>query len=151
MFDNNAFSKKLVTLLLGTALSMSLHAEQMFSDDRYEIHYNAFNSTFVTADVAARHGLTRSGNRALMNVAILEKLEDGTTQPTTAVVTAQSSNLLQQVQDITYRQVTESDAIYYLGEFRFTNEELLNFTLSVQPDPNQPAYQIQFQQTFYQD
>ncbi|KAA0874343.1 DUF4426 domain-containing protein [Nitrincola tapanii] len=143
-----------LTGFLLALLSLGLNhasAEQMFSDEHYEIHYNAFNSTFVPADVAQRHGLTRSGVRGLLNVAVLKKLEDGSTQAVEANLTGEVSNLIQQKQPLTFKKIEEGDAIYYLGEFRFSNEERLNISLQVQPDPSRPAYRIQHEQTFYAD
>ena len=141
----------LVAALLSLPFTGSLHAEQMFSDEHYEIHYNAFNSTLIPAEVASRHGLTRSGNRGLINIAVLEKQPDGSTSPANALVTGSARNLVQQVQNIEFQEITEADAIYSIGSFQFTNEDLLTIQLDVQPDPERPAYQIEFQQTFYVD
>lgn len=138
-------------VLLSLPFTGSLQAEQMFSDAHYEIHYNAFNSTIIPAEVASRHGLTRSGNRGLLNVAVLEKQPDGSTLPVSAQVTGVSRNIVQQIQRIEFREIKETDAIYSIGSFQFTNEDLLTIQLEVQPDASRPAYQIEFQQTFYVD
>jgi hypothetical protein len=141
----------MLAALLSITFTSSLQAEQMFSDEHYEIHYNAFNSTMVPAEVASRHGLTRSGSRGLINVAVLEKQPDGTTLPVSAQVTGASRNIVQQIQRIEFREIEETDAIYSIGSFQFTNEDLLTIQLEVQPDASRPPYQIEFQQTFYVD
>lgn len=124
-------------------------AEQKISDGQYEIHYNAFNSSFLQPDVAQRYGLTRSQYRALINVSVLKVNEDGSKTPARALVKGQAANLLQQAQTLEFQQIDEGNAIYYIGGFRFTEDEKLRIDLQVQPDPNAKPYSIEFEQTFY--
>ncbi|WP_417581231.1 DUF4426 domain-containing protein [Nitrincola sp.] len=145
------YSPLMLAALLSFTLSSNLQAEQMFSDEHYEIHYNAFNSTLIPAEVASSYGLTRSGNRGLINIAVLEKQPDGSTRPASAQVTGVSRNIVQQTQRIEFQEIIETEAIYSIGSFQFTNEDLLTIQLQVQPDASRPAYQIEFQQTFYVD
>lgn len=126
-------------------------AEQSMADGRYEIHYNAFNSSFITPEVAQQNGLVRSKYRALVNVSVLEIGADGNKQPTTAIVSGQAANLLGQAQQLEFKKIDEGNALYYIGSFRFTEDEQLKITLRVQPDPNRPAYNIEFDQRFYVD
>lgn len=126
-------------------------AEQAISDGRYEIHYNAFNSSFITSEVAQQNNLVRSKYRALVNVSVLKIGEDGSKEATTAIVSGQAANLLGQAQQLEFKKIDEGNALYYIGDFRFTEDEQLKISLSVQPDPNQPAYSIEFDQRFYVD
>ncbi|GAA0697804.1 DUF4426 domain-containing protein [Marinobacterium maritimum] len=126
-------------------------AEQMMSDGQYEIHYNAFNSSFITPEVAQQNNLVRSKYRALVNVSVLEIGEDGSKKATTAIVSGQAANLIGQAQQLEFKKIDEGNALYYIGGFRFTEDEQLKITLSVQPDPNKPAYSIEFDQRFYVD
>lgn len=149
----NLITLTLNRLLLVVALvfSTSALAEQMISDGHYEIHYNAFNSSFITPEVAQLNNITRSKYRALVNVAVLKLGEDGSKTPVTAIVTGNAANLLGQTQQLTFQKIDEGNALYYIGSFRFTEEERLKINLNVQPDPNMPAYSIVFEQTFYVD
>ncbi|WP_151670247.1 DUF4426 domain-containing protein [Nitrincola schmidtii] len=140
-----------IALALSLGIISSAQAEQMFSDERYEIHYNAFNSTLIPAEVASRHGLTRSGNRGLINIAVLEKQEDGSTQPVSAEVSGDTRNIVQQRQNLIFNEVEEANAIYSISSFQFTNEDLLTITLSVKPESSEQTYTIELQQTFYVD
>lgn len=146
-------SRVVKSLLLAGSLLFSsmIPAEQMISDGRYEIHYNAFNSSFVTPEVAQLNNITRSKYRALVNVAVLKLEEDGSKTAATAIVRGSAANLLGQAQQMEFQKIDEGEALYYIGSFRFTEEERLKISLSVQPDPNRPAYDIQFEQTFYVD
>ena len=140
-----------IALALSLGIISSAQAEQMFSDERYEIHYNAFNSTLIPAEVASRHGLTRSGNRGLINIAVLEKQEDGSTLPVSAEVSGDARNIVQQRQDLIFNEVQEANAIYSISSFQFTNEDLLTITLNVKPESSEQTYTIELQQTFYVD
>jgi len=134
-----------IALALSLGIISSAQAEQMFSDERYEIHYNAFNSTLIPAEVASRHGLTRSGNRALINIAVLEKQEDGSTQPVSADISGDARNIVQQRQNLIFNEVQEANAIYSISSFQFTNEDLLTMTLNVKPDSSDQTYTIELQ------
>ncbi len=148
-----SYPATLSRLLAVAALAFSplALAEQMMSDGHYEIHYNAFNSSFITPEVAQQNGLIRSKYRALVNVSVLEIQDDGSKQATTAIVSGQAANLIGQAQQLEFKKIDEGNALYYIGGFRFTEDEQLKITLSVQPDPNQPAYSIEFDQRFYVD
>jgi len=134
------------------ALSMMTgpaRAEQAQVFDNYEVHFNAFNSSFLPPEVALAYNLQRSKYRALINVAVLD---DGAgKRPVTALVKGSMKNLLSQVQDLNFREIKEGNAIYYLADFRFTDDEQLEFDIDVRPDPNKPAYHLHFRQHFYVD
>ncbi|HEY5718189.1 MAG TPA: DUF4426 domain-containing protein [Motiliproteus sp.] len=131
------------------ALSTPTRAEQAQQFDHYEVHYNAFNSSFLPPEVALAYNLQRSKSRGLINVAVLDTATGK--RPTSAIVKGSFKNLLSQQQTLSFREIREGNAIYYLAEFRFTDDELLMFTVEVQPDPNRPAYSVNFKQHFYVD
>ncbi len=146
----NAFSRSALAMAAILASTSAL-AEQSISDGRYEIHYNAFNSSFITPEVAQQNDLVRSKYRALVNVSVLQMQDDGSKKAVRAIVSGQASNLLNQAQKLEFKQIDEGDALYYIGSFRFTEDEQLKIQLNVQPDPNKPAYTIEFDQRFYVD
>ena len=53
------------------------HAEQSSSFGDYVIHYNAIPSTFLTPDTAREYGISRSRNRAMLNISVQEKTGNG--------------------------------------------------------------------------
>ena len=143
--------KFLTALLFSFTLVNSAQAEQSLTQNGYEVHYNAFNSGFLTPEVAQANGLTRSKVMALLNVSVLKIEDDGTKRPVNALVSGEAKNLIGQIKTISFKKIDEGDAIYYLGSFRFSDEEMLNFDLDVQPDPNQSPISVRFSQTFYED
>ena len=143
--------KFFTALLFSFTLINSVQAEQSLTQNGYEVHYNAFNSGFLTPEVAQANGLTRSKVMALLNVSVLKIEDDGTKRPVNALVSGEAKNLIGQIKTISFKKIDEGDAIYYLGSFRFSDEEMLNFDLDVQPDPNQSPISVRFSQTFYED
>ena len=143
--------KFFTALLFSLTLMSSAQAEQSLTQNGYEVHYNAFNSGFLTPEVAQANGLTRSKVMALLNVSVLKIADDGTKRSVNALVSGEAKNLIGQIKTISFKKIDEGDAIYYLGSFRFSDEEMLNFDLDVQPDPNQSPISVRFSQTFYED
>ncbi|HSG02807.1 MAG TPA: DUF4426 domain-containing protein [Marinobacterium sp.] len=142
---------KALVLLCAALLTSLTQAEQSLTKNGYEIHYNAFNSSFITPEVAQKNGLTRSKVLALLNVSVLKVDANGGKTPVTAIISGEARNLLQQIKPLEFTKIDEGNAIYYLSSFRFSDEELLNFVLKVQPDPNMSPIEVRFSQTFYED
>jgi len=138
-------------LLLSALVIPVASAEQRIVESGYEVHYNAFNSSFITPEVAQANGLIRSKVMALLNLSVLKVAADGSTTPVSAVVRGEARNLLQQIRPIEFTKIDEGDAIYYIGSFRFSDEEMMNFTLTVQPTPDIAPIEVRFSQTFYED
>ncbi|MFT5720892.1 MAG: hypothetical protein ACI9W6_001193 [Motiliproteus sp.] len=141
-------------LLLAFSLTLALFsglasAEQFKALDHYQVHYSAINSTFLTAEVAKTYSISRSKVSGLVNVAVLDTRRQNAA--VTARVTGTFTNLIGQIQALEFKQVREGKAIYYISEFRFTDDEILSFDLQIQPDPNEPAYPLRFKQHFYVD
>jgi hypothetical protein len=133
-----------------TLFSQSALAEQFVVHGDYEIHYNAFNSTFVQPNIAKNIDIQRSKRRALLNVSVL-KIEGDKKVPVSALVSGEASNLAGQVQKMSFKKIDEGNAIYYLGQFGFTDRQIIRITFDVQPDPNNPPFTIKFEQQFYED
>lgn len=140
-------------LLCALALpAAASHAdEQTFGDSfrNYTVHYIAVNSTFLTPEIAAQYGIARAERRAFLNISILRNEANGSTTPVTAVLSGGKSNLMQQSADIAFTEIREGDSIYYIGQFDFSNAELLRFTVEVQPEGLGPAHEIKWETQLY--
>ncbi|MDA9557476.1 DUF4426 domain-containing protein [Vibrio sp.] len=112
-----------------------------------EVHYSAFNSTFLTPTVAKHYQLTRSGRSSLINISILDKSKLGK-PATTANVSGYAKNLIGQIKELNFQEIKEENAIYYIAEFSISNEERLTFYLDVDAGVIGSG-KMQFQQTFY--
>ena len=129
--------------LLASAAAL---AEQFVRAGGFEIHYNAFHADAVPAEVAAAHGIVRSGNRGLVNVTVLTPVEGAVARPTEASVEGSVSNLAGQRQSLAFRAVREADALYYLADFPIAGEDVYRFTLEVTPAGATRAETIRFDQ-----
>lgn len=136
--------------------SLTAKAEQVKQFDNYLVHYNAFNSGMLQPQVAQHYGIVRSATRGVINIAV-QRNDSGDANavmgtPTTAIVKVKARNLAgQQKGELKFREVREGDAIYYISDFRFGNEEMFTFDVSIQPDPNEAPYTFSFRQKFYKD
>ena len=111
----------LVATFAGTA-----HAAQFHAYDRWEIHYIALNTTFLTPKIAAAYGITRGPDRGLVNISILE---DG--KAVARPLRGSFRNLLGQTTELRFEEVREGESIYYLAPYRFQDRETLRFELEV--------------------
>jgi hypothetical protein len=115
------------------------------------VHFNAQSTTMLPAEVARAFGIRRSGNRAMLNIAVLHKGAADDSVPVVAVVEVNATNLLRQEKDISMRELRDGEAIYYIGEFTVANEEIVTFNISVQPEGADAPHEFTFRQQFYTD
>lgn len=118
--------------------------------DSYEVHYSVFNTGFLTPQVAQAYNIVRSKSRAMINIAVLQKQADGKMKNVSARVSGDQYDLIRTV-PLAFNEVREEQAIYYLSSFDFQNKTTLYFTVMIQPDPNKPAYKLQFNKLLYTD
>lgn len=117
----------------------------------YVVHFNALTTDQLTQQIASEYGIVRSENRAMLNVSILQKRDGETNAPVPGSVTAQAINLTGQLKDMPMREITEGDAIYYIGETAFTDGETLIFTIDVTPINDPSRYTVRFKKQFFAD
>lgn len=137
----------LLTLAL-TAQASEPQLVQKF--DNYDVHYSVFNSSFLTPEIAKSYGITRSKNQALINIAVIRKNEDGTSQGVSAIVKGTVRDLIY-TNDLDFFPVREEKAIYYLSPLRISDKQDIYFDISVQPDPNRSPYHLKFKKRLYVD
>lgn len=139
--------------LLAALFSFNLQAAQFESVDDYMIHYNAINTSLLQPEVAKQYKINRSKNRALLNISVRKKGAGKMTQDTAVVATVKATvtNLNQQLQEINMREIREGDAIYYIGEFRVSDKETLDFVVTVDAENQGKEHQIKFRQEFFID
>ena len=124
---------RLALLLLTACLSASALAADVIKGERKEtfgdvtVHYNTFNSTYLTPDIAKAAELIRSKNQGVINVSVIK---DG--KPLVANVTGTVKDLTSQSVPLNFRQVTEQGAIYYIAQYPVEQQETRTFEIKVQ-------------------
>ncbi|VVO95062.1 hypothetical protein PS876_02506 [Pseudomonas fluorescens] len=125
--------RRLIGTLLAACLSLSAVAADAIKGERKEVfgdvtvHYNTFNSTFLTPDIAKAAELIRSKNQGVINVSVIK---DG--KPMVANVTGTVKDLTSKSVPLNFRQVTEQGAIYYIAQYPVEQQETRTFEIKVQ-------------------
>ena len=122
----------LVSVCLGATFNVA-QAEQSKRLGPWEVHYNAFNSTFLQPEIARQYKLERSDTLATLNIAVLAAETAG--KPAQRVsIEGYAMNPLSVQQRLEFQEVVEGDAVYYLAQTRFTNLETLRFFITIKKD-----------------
>lgn len=138
---------KWITLALVCLFALPTWAGQYKTLKDVEVHYSAFNSTFLTPQVARSYKLKRSGYSAILNISVLDNSQVG--KPAIdAQISGTAKNLIGTLRELSFRKVEEGEAIYYLAEFPITNEENLTFDLDIDAGLK-GAGKMKFSQKFY--
>ncbi|WP_228710670.1 DUF4426 domain-containing protein [Saccharobesus litoralis] len=113
---------------------------------KYDVHYIAFPSTFVQPQTAKALGLKRRNNMALVNISVLDSQSKKGQKVT---VTGFAKNLIGHHKELTFIEVDEGNAIYYMAQVKHSNEETLRFTIYV--DDGVSKQELKFQNKMYVD
>ena len=139
-------------LLLGLALLPCVGlAQESERFGPYELHYSVVNTTFLDPAVAAGYGITRGQQRAIVNLSLRQHREKGATKAHAMTLEGRVRDLIQTQRKLEFREIRESDAIYYIAEFPFINEEWLFFTIEFQPEGSDRTYTHSFKRQLYRD
>ncbi|MBC3270318.1 DUF4426 domain-containing protein [Pseudomonas sp. SWRI81] len=124
---------RLALLLLTACLSAGAIAADVIKGERKEtfgditVHYNTFNSTFLQPDIAKAAELIRSKHQGVINVSVMKH-----GKPLIASVTGTVKDLTSQSVPLSFRQVTEQGAIYYIAQYPVPQQETRTFEIKVQ-------------------
>jgi len=116
--------------------------------EKYSVHFNVFNSTFIPPDVAANYGIKRSKYESLINVSVSPKGEYGALP---AALRGTVTNLMQQQKQLDFIEIAEKTATYYIAPIRISGEDLVRFHLFVQPDGETETLELKFERKIYSD
>lgn len=105
-----------------------VYAQQMQRFGDYELHYIVIPTTTLKPDIAARYDISRGKDRALCNISVIDKNGAGVK----AALEGSSQNLLGQRQGLTFTEVVDGEAIYYLATIRHSNEEVHRINVDAQ-------------------
>ncbi|MGF1727837.1 DUF4426 domain-containing protein [Photobacterium nomapromontoriensis] len=135
-------------LMIGLLPSLPAHAEQFKHIGDLEVHYSSFPSTFLTPDIANNYNIQRSRYSAVINITVLDSSQPG--KPSvSAVLTGKAKNLIGHTKTLSFREIHEGKAIYYIAEIKHANEEQFNFLIDVSHNGTQGN--LDFKQTFFVD
>ncbi|GAB5379186.1 MAG: DUF4426 domain-containing protein [Aliiglaciecola sp.] len=136
----------IVFLWLGMWLSSPAFAEQKRVLGDWEVHYIAFNTTFLTPEIARINNIQRSPNNTLINISVLDRR---TKEAQEVEITGTARNLLGTTTKLQFKQVKEGKAIYYLAPFSFDDEEHYRFQIVMKQGSNSQT--LRFEQKLYRE
>lgn len=140
--------------ILFAVITSSAYSEELKSSEKigeYEIFYSAFNTSFISPEVASAAGITRGKNKGLVNVSIV-RYDEGRRIP------VEAESIIGESYDLIYRKALEFKAIvepgarYYLAPFKISDDnEFIQFHITVLPKGLDQAIDITFKRRFFQD
>ena len=134
-----------LTILALIVVAQPTKAEQKITKDNWDIHYIAFNSTFLKPDIAKNYQIVRSKYNAVINISVLDTNKNNAAQR--VFIKGSAKNLLGQNKDIKFKQITEGKSIYYIAQINFTHEETFKFNIAITQGDRTET--LKFQQMFY--
>ena len=141
-------------------LSAAFASSSVLADDRgerkqvfgnYEVHYIGLNSSFIPEDAAQAYDIPRSRSLGYLSISVLKTDEGEMPVPVSATVTGQMKNLIGQSRTVEFREIKETNAVYYVSTFRFDKNDVYRFTLNVTPEGQPKTFDVNFNQQFYQE
>ena len=116
----------------------------------FDVHYSVFPSTFLDAKIAQAYQIPRAKNETVINIAVRKRLANGKDQAHAAIMAGTSSDLIHD-SPLAFQEIREQDTVYYVAHFRHSQRQLTRFDISIQPDPNLAAFQLQFSKELFVD
>ena len=144
----NSFQRLVLLLILTCSFIFSAQAENMKKSGDLNIHYMAIGATFLTPEIAKTYGIERSRYKGLVNISILDNSQKNTPAKSVSI-SGQARNDVGQIKSLSFKEVKEGDAIYYLAQVNYANEETIHFDIEIRDASTK--HKLQFKQKFYVD
>ncbi|AMK33372.1 DUF4426 domain-containing protein [Pseudomonas mosselii] len=125
--------RRLALFLISLCLALPVLAADAAKPERKEVfgdvtvHYSAFTSSMLQPPTAQATGLIRSKNQGVLNITVLKA-----DKPSIAVVSGTVKDLTGRSSPLSFKQIKEQDAIYYLAQFEIQQPETVTFDINVE-------------------
>ncbi len=135
--------KALQTLLALFALgAVAVQGQQSERFDRYELHHSVVYTTFLSAEVAARYGIVRGHDKAMLTLSVRDADAEGLAG-IPMEISGKTWDLIQS-QTLALQEIREGTATYYIAPFEFIDREWRFFEFDFQPEGSEQAYHYKF-------
>jgi len=108
-------------------LSFEAFAERKVNLGSLEVHYNAFNASYLQKNIAEAAGIIHSGKQAVLNITALKA-----GIPVTVTISGELRDLLGKKTPLAFRENHYQGGVYYLAQFPITQREVLRFSIELQ-------------------
>ncbi|MBN2886312.1 MAG: DUF4426 domain-containing protein [Chromatiaceae bacterium] len=137
-------------LAAGLTLALGASAETFVTPDGYSIHYNALPTTALDPAMAETHGILRSKVRGLLNVGVVAGEPGAVGRSTRATIEVSAVAPPEtEARRIPMREIDLGKTIHYVGEFPIEEEQILQFSIAVQPEGSPQRYEVQLEEQFF--
>ena len=137
-------------LLFLICLPLLANAQQSQRFGPYELHYSVVNTTFLDPKVAATYQITRGKDKAILNLAVREHLDEGT-EARPMQLKGRSWDLTGRGAALEFQEVREGPAIYYIAQFEFSNEDWRHFEVFFRPAGATETYTFKHKHQLYEN
>lgn len=147
VFSSFSCSKTLSVIFAALTLfafASKANAEQKVALGTWDVHYIAFNTTFLTPEIAKNNGIVRSKYNALINISVLDKKSQAAQN---VILSGEARNLLGVTKKLSFKQVKEGEAIYYLAVLPFSDQE--HYRINVDINDGKSQQKLKFEHKFY--
>lgn len=142
--------RALLCLALG-AMTAASHAQPGISvvDGDFEVFYSAFNTSFLSPEVARAAGVVRGADRGLLNISIIDNSSGQPKSVPAGRIEGESFDLLHR-RKLEFNEVVEPGARYYLAPFRISNDnEIIVFDIALQPEGSDKLIEFRIEKRFF--
>ena len=134
--------KYLLTLLI-SLWTIQSQAQQSERFDQFELHYSIVYTTFLTAEIAAKFGIPRGKDKAMLTLSVRDA-EAGDIEGRPMEIEGRTWDLITGG-NMKVKEVKEGRATYYLVPFEFLDREYPFFEFTFTPEGADKAYNYKFQ------
>ena len=117
-----------ILAVLALLLSTMAQAEQFKTLGQWDVHYIVVPSTFVQPDIAKIYRFKRSKYQAIVNISVLNQADQ---RAQSVAVKGSATDLLGRVQPLSFREIREGDAIYYLASLKNDSSQVWRFHIDI--------------------
>lgn len=157
MFKKFKIEKASVLMMLFTwalHLPMAAVAQEDISviQGSYEVFYSAFNTSFISPEVASAAGIVRGKNKGLINISIVRYDDSGQRFPVKALsIEGESYDLIYR-NALDFKEIVEQGARYYLAPFKISSDnEFIKFDVTVEPEGAEKPVELSFKRRFFKN
>ena len=136
----------LLLLLVCIGLNFSVSAEQKKQLGNWDVHYIAFPAPVLTPEIAQQYKIQRSKYNAVINISVLNSADQKAQQVSISGI---AKDLQGRQTELEFSEVIEGDAVYYLAQLSFRNEQRFSFNINI--TQGNSTQNLRFDQIFYVD
>lgn len=138
-------------LIFGVSSAMADDLDFSIKRGEYELFYSAFNTSFISPDVAQAAGIVRGKNKGLVNISVVRYENSERIPVVVQAIRGEAYDLIYR-NALQFKPVSEPGAQYYLAPFKISSDnEYIQFDIQVDLKALQESVPITFKRRFYID